>query len=58
LHQPRKTLKRETVLTLNFVKNYHVSNRKCSKTTFFKEMRNVRLASNKNNQKVVEEQEV
>jgi len=28
--QPRKTLKRETVLNLNLVKNYQVSNRKCS----------------------------
>jgi len=28
--QPRKTLKFETVLTLNLVKNYQVSNRKCS----------------------------
>jgi len=28
--QPRKTLKRETVLNLNLVKNNQVSNRKCS----------------------------
>ena len=28
--QPRKTLKCETMLTLNLVKNYQFSNRKCS----------------------------
>jgi len=34
-YQPRKTLKCETVFTLNLVKNYQAYNRKCSETTLF-----------------------
>jgi len=32
----QKDTKRETALTLNLVKSYQVSNRKCNETTFFK----------------------
>jgi len=64
LGSTRKTLKHETVLdlNLNLVKNYQVSKRKCSLTTFFKKCTTLimvtRFAPNKNNQKVVEEQAV
>jgi len=47
--QPKKTLKRETVLNLNLVKNYQVSKRK----GFFKKCTTlimvIRFAPNKNN---------
>jgi len=55
--QPRKTLKRETVLTLNFVKTIRLRTVKAAKQRFLKKCTTlimvIRFAPNKNNHKVL-----
>jgi len=62
-NQPRKTLKGETVLSLNLVKNYQVRSENAGKQRFYNKCTTlimvIRFAPNKNyNKKVVEEQAV